>query len=73
MLVFNISLALRFINGIFYVLLEGFDPDHNSSYTTVITKALFNMLNNIASILSWIVIYYFVFEVQDVRDRLEWS
>lgn len=63
--------------GVIFALFEGGDLDLNGepsqTFEMSVVKALFNMMNNLASIVSWIVLYCFVFEVEDVRDRLEWT
>ena len=71
MLIFFTSMAIRFINGLLYFIfryaIKATDVDFNK------INAYFNFINIFATILNWLVLYYFVFEIQDVRERLTWS
>ncbi|TNV79576.1 hypothetical protein FGO68_gene13526 [Halteria grandinella] len=72
MAIFTSSIAFRFLNGVTYLLLR-FAYFHACNQDLLQILAYFSFMNILATILSWIVLYYFVFEIQDVRDRLQWS
>lgn len=69
MAIFTSSIAFRFLNGVTYLLLR-FAYFHACNQDLLQILAYFSFMNILATILSWIVLYYFVFEIQDVRDRL---
>lgn len=71
MIIFTFSHFFRFLNGATFLVVQ-FIHSHSSESSSAIS-GYFNSINIVATILGWVVLYYFVFEVQDVQDRLAWN
>ena len=65
LVVYTISLLCRVYNWIIY-LINGMVPENEAKGNAAIIT-----IDLIASIMIWLVLYYFVFEMRIVKDKLE--
>ena len=73
MVMITLSLTLRLIDGGIYVIVERQLYQDPASSSSGLSRMYFHFLNMLATLLTWTVIYFFIFEIEDVKHRLQWT